>query len=573
MRVPVYEVKINGNSIKAFRISITQRPKNYVFQAIIQTPETLPLSSDVEISFFNLPLIRGKVLKERQTSKIKEYQISLKTPKIPKTYIANKPLREGFTRKRFVYGKNAIELFKALFAQYGYSLYFDEAPPLICYGREVEGDLVQILADYFKDFAPLISIDPVSNTVYILFKGLDRVWNIPDKVIFDFEITREERDINAVVITNGVKKEKEKEKEEEKEKSRKNEHCGKKIFFETKSSSGDTETINTYEINLEEGNIRLIKSETIQYGNVPFTTVQLLVEAEFFGAGEYELWRRIVDAFWEGRLSVRGVVSKTITEYNNDGTYSSIRYGWVPRVRKWVFPYGVGLGFLVDFYEFVPVSETVQKKNVQKRDLGCYILEKTTIITETKEYVYRLRRGGDLTLRDILKFRNLLPGDKEDYATTKVDTSESIRLIRKDTKESSIFQTEISNDIIGGYAATNVRTSHRKEWNPLPVEEIIPIESTPPERGDKFLDIPDPSTSYVVKVEHEDIDLHSLAWARERVKEMYKKHSLKATLKIPLIPVKIGEKVFALQKLWIIEGFSHEITPNTAITVLYVREA
>lgn len=107
MRVPVYEVKVNGNAVRALRISISQSPKNYIFQANLKTTQELLISSDVEISFFSVPLIRGKVLKEKQTPRTKKYWVSLKIPKIPKTYIANKPLRETSLSRRFVYGENA----------------------------------------------------------------------------------------------------------------------------------------------------------------------------------------------------------------------------------------------------------------------------------------------------------------------------------------------------------------------------------------------------------------------------------------------------------------------------------
>lgn len=125
------------------------------------------------------------------------------------------------------------------------------------------------MADYFRDFAPIISVDPLSNTVYLLFHGLSRTWNIPDKVIFDYEISREERDINAVVITNGVEPPAYEESEEGIKKDTGGENCSGTYTISTVSKSENSETTNTYLVDLSKGIIRLTHSRTVQYGTIP----------------------------------------------------------------------------------------------------------------------------------------------------------------------------------------------------------------------------------------------------------------------------------------------------------------
>ena len=561
-----------------------------MFEARIVTRRELNLGDLVDISFFNVPLVRGKITKKIVRHEKTEYVVSLRLPKIAKTYIANNipQRREPKINRQFIAGKNAVQLFEAMLSKLGYSLYVDDVPPLKCYGREVEGNVVQIVANYFRDFAPIIYVDSITKTVYLLFNAFPRTWNIPDKAIFSYSIVEEDRNIRHFLVTNGKNPaEQEQEKQEQEEQGQEGQEQNQEqecetgqdiLIVKTRSTTENTETINTYEVNLKKGQVKLIRTETLQYGPLPrrYLPGKMLTYMDFV---------------WQS--PERGIVSKTIHEYGENGTTKTETWGWVqtglaplPTVITDLPVIGDIVAF-VPVYEFKKISETVSYDENQEEELACnYVLERKKRITKRTEYVYMPQEGGYLSRRDALKYVNLLPGDGLAKTETKVSISETISLKKKQGEhEFSISEahTEIESEADGPFGETKVNTKTTKNDFPLePIYTIVSVDeeevsATTSTTASSPTDTEEPFRSlslkpYDAKIEHEDIDEEALVWAIQRGREMFKKHAVKATVEVPLLPVKVGERCTCLGKTWVIEGISHRVDPSKATTTLYLRE-
>ncbi|GAB6066007.1 hypothetical protein JCM9492_10990 [Aquifex pyrophilus] len=561
MRVPAYEVKVNGNTIKALSISIDQGRKNYVFRARIEMTKeyAFSLGDAVSIEFFEVPLIRGQVLKITERPHTRIYEVSVRTPRIPPTYIANKPYRKSDLKRKVIANGNATTLFSLLLAQHGYTLYVDSPPPIVCYGREIEGDIVQAMADYFRDFAPIVSVDAVNKVVYLLFEGLPRTYTIPDRAIFDYEITQEERDASTITIANRRESLSEKEN---------NEECQSGYAeIETENTTTDTKTKNVYRINLCTGEIRLVRTETETYGEIPSWTYS---DVNWNASEPYYLARDILTKgrIWEGK---RGITSKTITEYFPDGMQKTTRYGWVPipfnlvvsKVLSTTTPFWDIIIINTTIYKWDIVSESASYAETETKDLNeKFRLKRTKNITIEYDYQYSLVEGGFLSRRDALNYRNLLHGDVQKKIEKKVSVYETISVENKQTGETQVLETKqwIEND---GLAGTMSMDAEKKILIPY-VSERIEVSSEP---------VSVPGRKEEKTIVHEDLDRQSIRWASERIRSLYQKHSVKGRITLPLLAVKVGEKVQALGRTWLIEGFSHSISGNTATTTLYVREA
>ncbi|RUM29100.1 MAG: hypothetical protein DSY42_07180 [Aquifex sp.] len=592
MRVPVYEVKVNGKAEDVKEVAISHPPKSYVFEARFTAGRKLNLGDLVEISFFNVPLVRGKITKKIVRHEKTEYVVSLRLPKIARTYIANNipQRREAKVNRQFIAGKNAVELFSSILAELGYSLYVDEIPPLKCYGREVEGNVVQIVANYFRDFAPIIYVDSITKTVYLLFNALPRTWNIPDKAIFSYSVVEEDRNIRHFLVTNGKnpaeqKQEKQEQEEQEQGQEKKQEEeCNAEAFAVTTSSrTRNSETINTYIVDPKKGKVKLVESTTIQYGPLPrrYIPGKTLTYMDFIN-----------------QAPAYGVVSITTSTYG-DNVSSTATYGWAQTGFTIVPTVGVGAGSFVvgDVAAFVPVynftllSSSTSYEQKGEKEIGCgYVLETRSRVTYTTEYIYMPQEGGYLSRRDALKYVNLLPGDGITKTETHVSVSESISLKKKQKVNGKEYvfsvsqvHTEVDSEIDGPYGRTKVNTvTVKNEFSLPPIYVIAPVDggevsATTSTTTPNSTDTEEPFRSlslkpYDAKIEHEDIDEETLEWAIQRGREMFKKHAIKATVEVPLLPVKVGERCTCLGRTWVVEGVSHRVNTSEATTTLYLRE-
>ncbi len=176
------------------------------------------------------------------------------------------------------------------------------------------------------------------------------------------------------------------------------------------------------------------------------------------------------------------------------------------------------------------------------------------------DYIYLLAEGGILLREDALNYRNLLPGDEPKKVEKKVSVYESLSLVNKETGETASLDVNTGAFSLGLSGQVNI-TPRSTKYIP-PVSESVKIKE----------EVSSPGAEEKKRIVHEDIDKRSIKWASQRIRKLYQKHSVKARITVPLIAVKVGQKVNALGRLWVIEGFSHTISPTLATTTLYLRE-
>lgn len=587
MRVPVYEVKVNGSNIPVRKINIDLPPKNLKARATIEAPKdvNLDIGDLVEITFFDVLLYRGEVTKIKETQEGKTFTVSYKSPVVPRIALTNSDLPDEDRRNAFkVIAKDgyAIDLFEELFQAYIHTLVnIGDPPPIKTRKHVVEGDLLQALADYYKEFAPIIYQDPTEKLVYVIWDAYNKTWNIPDKVILNYAITTEQGcDENSPIIVSNrpvraVDIYGEKQKDNNPSTEMGSDSAGEdspskcsipSMEIQTVSKGENSETVNVYKLDTKKRTLKLIKSITIRYGPIPRPAVpQIHVEGEGCGASTVETSPPIQE----------GIVEKRIKTYNEAGGYTEQIYKWVITDFHWVvtrISCGENGEFSQDLQP-VPVysfelagetrswsAETTEVINPEAPEHCQYEIVRRTLHTETKEYVYFPTEGGMLTVEDAIKFSNLKPEDEKVKTVVKVSTSETVTLRKKDTK-------------------TTIASISTKDGVPVSefslTENELIMKVLTPEGGELLPEtvwsgVPQKKFRNIV---HKDLDRNSVKWAAERVRTLCQKHKMKLELEVPLLPLLPGHILVALGRTWVIEGYAHRITPYRATTIVYGRLA
>lgn len=566
MRVPIYEVKVNGSAVDVKDLEVSIPPKSTSLRCTLETPSPLlNLGDEVEVSFFSEPLFRGIVTLIERTERGYRYTAEVNAPRVLKTYISNRPV-EGCVEAfgKVVSAGNALTLFKTLLSRKGWSLVnIGEAPPLETKGYTVEGDLIEAIAKYYRDFAPIVFADPVEKIVYLIWGPLPQTWNIPEKPVITFRALEKPPcsvfgSSKTVVISNkpvtadmlyGNRE------------SKCGDSCVEGKTFRVVSEGENIKTINTYRIDPESKTIRLVKSEVYKYGLPPRPAIPVTFLSKCRSLSIVPIKEEEV------------LIEKRIKTYGDDRSYREEIYKWIVSDYTLV-PIGdrcpddtlreryyreVSFAF-VPIYSFELAGETVTRTEESVEPLSpdpqCeYELVRRATITERREYTYFPQEGGMLTIEDVIKFSNLKPGDKKKKTITKRSTSEQLILRKRRTGEVISKIETRDGEVVGS-----------DDYGEETVIGTVTGGGDPVASGKA-------GREEFVNIVHPDLTNKSLKWAVNRISQMCRTHSKKIEITLPILPVKVGQQFTFLGETWVIEGFRHTVRDGKANTTIYGRLA
>ncbi|MEM4675664.1 MAG: hypothetical protein QXM12_05180, partial [Nitrososphaerota archaeon] len=435
---------------------------------------------------------------------------------------------------------NAFEFFINTMRANGISVvYKTSSTPTLKFQREFVikkgSDIIAEFMRYFRDFAPILYYDSVSNILHIfLDASADTCYNITADAVLSYTITHKIR-YASVMLTNGVA---EQQQEEE-------EACRFDVSYSTQNSVVREE----YEVS-RRGQIKLKRRETVTYGNI----------ANYIRSGSNYLEYLSQPSF------AFGIVSKTVQ--SEDG--KTERWGWIQKGWAWIptLPQSpVNNAVIGDVAVHVPVygferieEENEEAKKTIKTECGA---EVELTIRKKQGYVYGLKGGGVLSADEAMRFNAIIPGDVKFQDVVGVST----RVVVKNSKAVSIQET--AADITGGGVKARDMEITVPQQAPVSVvvlpNGILQLPQSPSVTQEGI------TTPGELSITIPDLTRESLPWVVSVINNLYLKHAQTLNITTPLLIVQVGYKIRFKGTNYVVEAYTHSITRDRATTTILAR--